>query len=111
MTRTATVAGRSSAPHPVVALLAAMDDDGLCALLPLRPDLAQPQPATMAALAEQVVQPASAVAAYERLDRSAQQVAETLALLPRPTPVTTVAHPIAPGVQPDYLERSLTVLE
>src|SRR5436305_3700770 len=111
MTRTATVAGRSGALHPVVAVLAAMDDDGLCALLRLRPDLAQPRPATMAALAELVVQPASAVAAYERLDRSAQQVAETLALLPRPTPVTAVARLIAPGVQPDHLQRSLAVLE
>src|SRR4051794_37417636 len=111
MTRTVTMAGRNHARHPMVAVLAAMDDDGLCALLRLRPDLAQPRPATIAALAERVAQPASAVAAYERLDRSAQQVAETLALLPRPAAVSTVARLIAPGVQPEHLERSLALLE
>lgn len=79
MTSATLVAGALQA-QSAVAALAAWDDARLCSLLRRRPDLAAPPPRTLAALAERAVDEDSAVAAYEGLDRSAQQVAEVLEL-------------------------------
>ena len=111
MPRTATLDRPSRVANLVAAALAGWSDERLCALLRARPDLATRPPATMSALAERVVGQPSAVAAYERLDRSAQQVAEVLAMLPDPADVATVARLIAHGVTPEQLERTLAVLE
>lgn len=111
MPRTATLEKPVSAADVVGAVLAGWTDDRLCGLLRRRPDLGATPPPTMSALAERVMQPGSALQAYERLDRSAQQVAEVLALLPAPAEVSGVARLIAPGVRPQQLERSLAVLE
>lgn len=94
-----------------VAALAAWDDDRLCSLLRRRPDLAAPPPRNLAALADRAVGHDSAVAAYEGLDRSAQQVAEVLELLPPPVAVADVARLVAPGVAPAQLDRALGALE
>lgn len=110
MTSAALVAGTRQ-PQSVVAELAAWDDDRLCSLLRGRPDLAAPPPRTLAGLAERAVGEDSAVAAYEALDRSAQQVAELLALLPSPVAVADLARLLAPGVVPAHLDRALGVLE
>lgn len=110
MTRTMTAPARPLVPASALAVLAGWEDDQLCALLRRRPDLASPPPATLAALAERVTNPASAQAAYGRLDRSARQVAEVLDLLPPPVDVALVARLIARGVGPEQLERSLAVL-
>ena len=110
MTSPMPVAGTRQ-PESVVASLAAWDDDRLCSLLRRRPDLATPPPRTLAALAERAVHQDSAVAAYEGLDRSAQQVAEVLALLPAPATVSDLARLVAPGVAPAHLDRALGVLE
>jgi len=111
MTRTETAPRRQGAPASAMWSPADWDDDRLRTVLERRPDLAAPPPRTLAALAERLVQPASVLAAYERLDRSAQQVAEVLALLPAPVELATVARLLAPGVRPEQLERSLALLE
>ena len=76
MTRTETAPRRQGAPASAMWSPADWDDDRLRTVLERRPDLAAPPPRTLAALAERLVQPASVLAAYERLDRSAQQVAD-----------------------------------
>jgi hypothetical protein len=111
MARTMTAPARSAVPASALAVLAGWDDDRLRELLRVRPDLVSPPPRTMAALAERVTSPASAEAAYERLDRSAQQVAEVMDLLAPSVDVDVMARLIAPGVRPEQLERSLAVLE
>lgn len=95
----------------VAALAAAWDDGQLHVLLERRPDLATPPPRSLVALAQRAAEPASAEAAYHRLDRSAQQVVEVLALLPAPVPLDRLAHVIAPDVDPADLDGPLTRLE
>lgn len=107
MARTAQVMPTQMAAAP----LAAWDDDRLRALLESRPDLADPPPRWLAELAERASAPASAQAAYRRLDRSAQQVVEMLVLLPPPVTVAGLAAVLAPGVSPADLERPLALLE
>lgn len=109
--KSATLVAGGRQAQSVAAALAARDDDRLCTLLRRRPDLGAPPPRTVAALAERAVQEGSAFAAYESLDRSAQQVAEVLHLFPPPVAVGDLARLLAPGVTAAHLERALGELE
>ncbi|HTX01054.1 MAG TPA: helicase-associated domain-containing protein [Acidimicrobiales bacterium] len=61
--------------------LARASDEELAALFELRPDLRLPPPASFAALAQEVISPASALRCLDLLDRSARQAAEALCVL------------------------------
>ena len=95
----------------VAALLAGWDDDDLLYLLERRPDLAAPAPRSFADLAARMVAPASAEAAFRRLDRAAQQVLEAMVVLSRPAGADEVASLLAPGVDSVDVDGPLRRLE
>ncbi len=66
------------------------DDDALAELLRARPDLLQPVPVDIAALATRAGSAASVARALDALDRFTLQVAETLAALDEPTSAETI---------------------
>ncbi|MEU7583645.1 helicase C-terminal domain-containing protein [Streptomyces sp. NPDC041068] len=72
-------------PRSLAEALRSREDADLAALLHARPDLLNPVPTDLTQLATRAGTRASAVRALERLDRFAQQVAETLAVAPDPT--------------------------
>ncbi|MFJ2771822.1 helicase-associated domain-containing protein [Streptomyces sp. NPDC087300] len=72
-------------PRSLAEALRSRDDDALAALLRARPDLLGPVPNDLTQLATRAGTRASVVRALERLDRFAQQVAETLAVAQDPT--------------------------
>ncbi|MGV9884622.1 helicase-associated domain-containing protein [Streptomyces sp. NPDC003006] len=72
-------------PRSLAEALRAREDDALAGLLHARPDLLSPVPTDLTQLATRAGTRASVVRALERLDRFAQQVAETLAVAQEPT--------------------------
>lgn len=66
------------------------DDDALAGLLRARPDLLQPVPVDIAALATRAGSAASVARALDSLDRFTLQVAETLAALDEPTSAESI---------------------
>lgn len=87
------------------------DDDRLRRLLEARPDLASPPPRSLAELAERATAAPSVEEAYRRLDRSAQQVVEVLALLPEPAPLADLVSVLAPATRATDVEGPLERLE
>ncbi|MEU5579531.1 helicase C-terminal domain-containing protein [Streptomyces huasconensis] len=88
---TATANAGASTPRPadtprsLAEALRSREDDALAGLLHARPDLLNPVPTDLTQLATRAGTRASVVRALERLDRFAQQVAQTLAVAPEPT--------------------------
>ncbi|MFH8562976.1 helicase-associated domain-containing protein [Streptomyces sp. NPDC017988] len=72
-------------PRSLAEALRSRADDALAGLLHARPDLLNPVPTDLTQLATRAGTRASVVRALERLDRFAQQVAQTLAVAPEPT--------------------------
>ncbi|MBM7172253.1 helicase C-terminal domain-containing protein [Streptomyces sp. G44] len=72
-------------PRSLAEALRSREDDALAGLLHARPDLLSPVPTDLTQLATRAGTRASVVRALERLDRFAQQVAQTLAVAPEPT--------------------------
>ncbi|GAA2436209.1 helicase-associated domain-containing protein [Actinomadura vinacea] len=89
--------------------LRARDDDALRSLLSARPELVNPVPADMAALATRASTPAAISRALDRLDRFALAVLESLLVLPRP--LAPDALPAALGATADDVARALETLE
>ncbi|MFE0174149.1 helicase-associated domain-containing protein [Streptomyces sp. NPDC059002] len=82
----ATASPRSAdTPRSLAEALRSRADGALAALLRARPDLLTPVPTDLTQLATRAGTRASVVRALERLDRFAQQVAETLAVAQDPT--------------------------
>ena len=86
---------RRRAPTPVARSLAddlrGRDDDELAALLRARPDLVNPVPADLSALATRAATTTSVVRALDRLDLATLQVLEAIAALPEPARVADLA--------------------
>ena len=86
---------RRRAPTPVARSLAddlrGRGDDELAVLLRARPDLVNPVPADLSALATRAATTTSVVRALDRLDLATLQVLEAIAALPEPARVADLA--------------------
>jgi len=74
------------APRTLAEDLRARGDDGLAALLRVRPDLVNPVPGDLTQLATRAGTRASVLRALERLDRFTLQTTQALAVAPDPCP-------------------------
>jgi hypothetical protein len=79
----------------------------LTTLLEVRPDLAEPPPGSLSALASRAVTPASLDACRQALDLGAEQVYEALWLLPRPAAVEELAALLGTGADDADLAHAL----
>ncbi|MDH6198334.1 hypothetical protein M2272_004993 [Mycobacterium frederiksbergense] len=103
----------TAAPTPGIPLgawLSDLDDEGLIRLLELRPDLAQPPPGTIAALAARAISRQSVKAATDALDFLRLAVLDALLVLHADThavPVTELAELLGQRVGADDLTAAL----
>ena len=75
----------------LVSSLRALTDTEMMHLLRERPDLLHPIPPDIERLAARAVSPSSVSRALDRINRSALQVAEALAVLPKPVSINQLA--------------------
>ncbi|MEV5981984.1 helicase C-terminal domain-containing protein [Streptomyces sp. NPDC052114] len=97
----------ADAPRSLAEALRSRDDDALATLLHTRPDLLSPVPNDVTQLATRAGTRASVVRALDRLDRFAQQVAETLAVAQDPTTYDEVLALLAGDDGDDGIEKAL----
>ncbi|MGW2224367.1 helicase-associated domain-containing protein [Streptomyces formicae] len=104
----------AEAPRSLAEALRSRDDGALAALLRARPDLLTPVPTDLTQLATRAGTRASVVRALDRLDRFAQQVAETLAVAQDPASYDEVRALVAgdegDAVVEEALARALATL-
>ncbi len=99
-----------ASPQSLAKTLAGFDDERLVALLAARPDLADPPPDDVGALARRAEGWPSVLACYRGLDRWCQQVVQVLCLLPAPTSVADLAALLGPDAEAADVQAALALL-
>ncbi|MGI9023697.1 MAG: hypothetical protein ACR2HV_10815, partial [Acidimicrobiales bacterium] len=103
------LAAQKASPQSLAKTLAGFDDERLVALLAARPDLADPPPTDVAALARRAEGWPSVYACYRGLDRWCQQVVQ-VCLLPATTTVADLVTLLGPDVEGADVEEALALL-